>query len=240
MEVLELVPYGKGFAVFGNTKDYRQELKDKGFKYNANLTRDGEKTPGWIVAGNKEADARKFVDLVNKGKVKKTEETSYTSSKVSSTLERNYRELSSYTDLYIANKLSRIGEGVSKSARTNRYNLHVSMLEGGPAEIDLDPAFDTVFRSDVYSKVSEMSEIDVGKELGLANILLHHRATLFDGHMCLTALRMMNASDEDTPHAIKIVEVFDQTSAEKLKKAMPKKLAPSKKKVEESSEESSD
>nr|QBK85148.1 MAG: hypothetical protein LCDPAC02_03470 [Pithovirus LCDPAC02] len=50
---MEFVKYSERcFVLFGNTKPYKEKLKDLGFKYNYNLThpKTKEKTPGWIIS----------------------------------------------------------------------------------------------------------------------------------------------------------------------------------------------
>lgn len=56
----------KSIAVFGDTKDYKDMLKDMGGKFNRNLTNSEQETaPGWIFSNKKEANVKKFVDDIN-------------------------------------------------------------------------------------------------------------------------------------------------------------------------------
>ena len=60
---MELSAYGKGYAVFGNTKDYKEQLKALGGRYNSNL---GGR-PGWIFGSKVLNQLQEFVDQVNSG-----------------------------------------------------------------------------------------------------------------------------------------------------------------------------
>lgn len=58
---MEIVEYSdKSFAVYGDTKPYKDELKELGGRYNANL-RDG---PGWIFSNTKLSAVEEFFDAV--------------------------------------------------------------------------------------------------------------------------------------------------------------------------------
>ena len=51
LEGLEVVDYSeKAVAIFGDTKSVKEELKAAGARFNMYLSRDGVKTPGWILA----------------------------------------------------------------------------------------------------------------------------------------------------------------------------------------------
>jgi len=51
LEGLEVVDYSeKAVAIFGDTKAVKEELKAAGARFNMYLSRDGVKTPGWILA----------------------------------------------------------------------------------------------------------------------------------------------------------------------------------------------
>lgn len=57
-ERLELVEYSeKAVAVIGDTKDYREQLKAMGGRFNARLTCG----PGWVFSRRKEAELREFI-----------------------------------------------------------------------------------------------------------------------------------------------------------------------------------
>lgn len=60
---MELSAYGKGYAVFGNTKDYKDDLKALGGRFNGNL---GGR-PGWIFGSKVLTQLQEFVDQVNSG-----------------------------------------------------------------------------------------------------------------------------------------------------------------------------
>lgn len=48
---LDVVDYSeKAVAIFGNTKAVKEDLKAAGARFNMYLTRDGVKTPGWILS----------------------------------------------------------------------------------------------------------------------------------------------------------------------------------------------
>ena len=230
---VEVVKYGKGFAIFGNTKPYTEVLRGKGFKYNPNLNREEGKEPGWIVSPAQEPSAREFVREVNSGKLKGKEVSASkwerqmspvktTPVKQNAKATNMYSELSSYTDVYVANKLALSGEDVTDSALVNRYNLHVSMLSDAPNDANWGPAFDNVFRSKAYNEVSDLGEIEVGKELGSHKIAILPHSTLFDGHMCLTALRMALKSDPSTAYSIQIVNYYDSDIAADIQALVPK------------------
>jgi hypothetical protein len=236
MSKLQLVDYKSGFAIFGDTKPYSETLKAKGFSYNPNLDREGQKTPGWFVKAPLESLAREFVKEANAGKVKgkigayanqtSSPRTVPTKpSRVSEELQgyNTYNELSSYTDIYIANRLALSGEEPSSSALVNRYNYHVSLLSDGPNNANLDTAFDAVFRSDEYSEVSDLDEIATGAELGKHKIALLPRSNLFDGHMCLTALRLTLNSQPSMAYGIQVVRHYDADVANSIQQLVPKK-----------------
>jgi hypothetical protein len=51
---LRLVKYSdKAYAVFGQTKEYKDKLKEIGGKFNPYLKENGEKSPGWIFSAKK-------------------------------------------------------------------------------------------------------------------------------------------------------------------------------------------
>jgi hypothetical protein len=61
----------KSVAIFGDTKEYSSELKEKGGRFNPNLTFEGVKKPGWIFSNKKKEELEQFIDLVNNGEYKK-------------------------------------------------------------------------------------------------------------------------------------------------------------------------
>jgi hypothetical protein len=61
----------KSVAVFGDTKEYSSELKEKGGRFNPNLTYEGVKKPGWIFSNKKKEELEQFIDIVNKGEYKR-------------------------------------------------------------------------------------------------------------------------------------------------------------------------
>lgn len=66
MEVVEYTE--KSIAVFGNTKDYKEELKDLGGKYNPNL----QGQPGWIFSKQRQDEVVDFVDATNNASHKRS------------------------------------------------------------------------------------------------------------------------------------------------------------------------
>lgn len=64
----------KSIALFGNTKNYVDELKELGGRFNPNLTRDDVKTPGWIFSNKKKEQLLEFVEKVNDDKYEKSEQ----------------------------------------------------------------------------------------------------------------------------------------------------------------------
>jgi hypothetical protein len=61
----------KSVAIFGDTKEYSSELKEKGGRFNPNLTFEGVKKPGWIFSNKKKEELEQFIDLINNGEYKK-------------------------------------------------------------------------------------------------------------------------------------------------------------------------
>lgn len=60
---MEISAYGKGYAVFGNTQPFKEDLKALGGRYNRNL---GGK-PGWVFGTNKLQELTEFVTAANSG-----------------------------------------------------------------------------------------------------------------------------------------------------------------------------
>ena len=59
---VEVVDYKeRSYALFGNTYDIRQELKDMGAYYNKFLMHNGKKQPGWIESKKKKAELEKII-----------------------------------------------------------------------------------------------------------------------------------------------------------------------------------
>jgi hypothetical protein len=63
----------KSIALFGNTKNYVDELKELGGRFNPNLTHDDVKCPGWIFSNKKREQLLEFVEKVNDNKYVKSE-----------------------------------------------------------------------------------------------------------------------------------------------------------------------
>jgi len=63
----------KSIALFGNTKNYVDELKELGGRFNPNLTYDDAKCPGWIFSNKKREQLDEFVEKVNDNKYVKSE-----------------------------------------------------------------------------------------------------------------------------------------------------------------------
>ncbi len=62
VEGLELVDYSeKAIALFGNTKEIKEKLKEIGGRFNPFLTKDGEKMAGWIFAKSKENELKNLI-----------------------------------------------------------------------------------------------------------------------------------------------------------------------------------
>ena len=61
-EDIEVVDYKeRSYALFGNTYDIKDQLKDMGAYYNKFLTHNGRKQPGWIVSKKKKAELEKII-----------------------------------------------------------------------------------------------------------------------------------------------------------------------------------
>ena len=77
---MELVKYGKGYAVFGDTIKHKDKLKEYGAKYNPNLTHPDteEKAVGWIVS---KSGLERVQALVDKHPMKAAKKTAKTSKK---------------------------------------------------------------------------------------------------------------------------------------------------------------
>jgi hypothetical protein len=52
----------KSIAVFGNTTPHKEILEEYGGKYNRNLKKDGENTPGWIFVKSKKEKIQKYIN----------------------------------------------------------------------------------------------------------------------------------------------------------------------------------
>lgn len=62
VEGLELVDYSeKAIALFGNTKEIKEKLKEIGGRFNPFLTRNGEKMAGWIFSKSKENELKNLI-----------------------------------------------------------------------------------------------------------------------------------------------------------------------------------
>lgn len=71
-EIVWYEPYGKGFALFGDSKPYTEEIKRSGGRFNYGLRRGGEISPGWIFTSKSEDKLIDLVDRINSGHVKAT------------------------------------------------------------------------------------------------------------------------------------------------------------------------
>lgn len=61
---LVMVEYSPlSFAIFGDTKKHKDELKAMGGKFNPYLSRDGQKAAGWIFANSKADQVKKYFNL---------------------------------------------------------------------------------------------------------------------------------------------------------------------------------
>ena len=52
----------KSIAVFGNTTPHKEILEEYGGKYNRNLKKDGENTPGWIFVKSKKEKIQNYIN----------------------------------------------------------------------------------------------------------------------------------------------------------------------------------
>lgn len=215
-DTLILETYGRGLAVFGDTKPYNKEFKEMGARFNPSLTRDGSKVPGWVVSKAGEQAARDFIDSVNKRQpapaTTRQPPPVRTASPKPAPTSSMYSQLSSYSDIYVANLLARNGEDVGDDVLANRFNLHVYLIQEGK----LDKHLVSVLSSTAYSSVSEVTGIEAARELGLNEIEVLPTSTVFDTHVCLTALRMVNSGDQLTPFAIDLVRNHSNAIADKL------------------------
>lgn len=219
-EELVLEPYGAGFAIFGNTKPHKEELGARGLgaSYNPNLIRNGQpKSAGWVIRKDQEQEARDLVASINSGPAPKEQSAPVRVARVARTTSPKressmYKELSSYNDITVANKLAIAGEEVGDDALDNRYNLHVLLIDSGK----LDGLLEHVLRSPVYGEVSNVTDIQAAVELGKKQIELLSNPTLFDTHICLTALRMVESGDQATVYAIDLVKQYSPEIANKL------------------------
>ena len=60
---MELIMYSeKSFAVIGGTRDYKEQLKQLGGSFNANLRYNENKTAGWIFPKSKKDAVEKFLN----------------------------------------------------------------------------------------------------------------------------------------------------------------------------------
>ncbi|MBM5783052.1 MAG: hypothetical protein FJ368_06520 [Pelagibacterales bacterium] len=62
-EGLELVDYSeKAVALFGNTKEIKEKLKEIGGRFNPFLTKNGEKMAGWVFSKSKENELKLLIN----------------------------------------------------------------------------------------------------------------------------------------------------------------------------------
>jgi hypothetical protein len=59
----------KSFVVYGNTKPYKESLKNMGGRFNKYLKIDDEKVPGWIFSMKNKEEVANFVLGVNSGEI---------------------------------------------------------------------------------------------------------------------------------------------------------------------------
>lgn len=65
---MEIVDYSdKSFAVIGDTKEFKDVLKEAGGRFNKNLTIDEKTVAGWIFSNSKREDVEKILDDVAEG-----------------------------------------------------------------------------------------------------------------------------------------------------------------------------
>lgn len=57
----------KSIVVFGNTKDYKEQLKEFGGKWNSNLNKNGEKFGGWIYPNIKKTELENWIQTLKSG-----------------------------------------------------------------------------------------------------------------------------------------------------------------------------
>jgi hypothetical protein len=57
----------KSIVVFGNTKDYKDQLKEYGGKWNSNLNKNGEKFGGWIYPISKKTELENWIQGLKSG-----------------------------------------------------------------------------------------------------------------------------------------------------------------------------
>jgi hypothetical protein len=82
----------KSIVVCGNTKDYKDQLKEHGGKWNSNLTKNGEKFGGWIYPISKKSALEKWIGSVKKDPVKETL-TNTVSNVTSTSIEKRLTEV---------------------------------------------------------------------------------------------------------------------------------------------------
>ncbi len=57
----------KSIVVFGNTKEYKDQLKEFGGKWNSNLNKNGEKFGGWIYPISKKTELETWIQGLKSG-----------------------------------------------------------------------------------------------------------------------------------------------------------------------------
>ena len=67
---MEIVDYSeKSFAVYGDTKDFKTQLKDFGGRFNRYLKIDGETQMGWVFSKKRQEEVAEFVLQANAGEI---------------------------------------------------------------------------------------------------------------------------------------------------------------------------
>jgi len=72
-------PYKNSIGIFGNTKPWKENIKDMGGKFNSKLTgQDGQKMVGWLIFDKeRETEIREFVDQANSKQISALPQSGY-------------------------------------------------------------------------------------------------------------------------------------------------------------------
>lgn len=116
--------YGRGYVVRGDTKEYKEELKTIGGKWNANLKEGG---PGWIFASDKLDSIKKLIKKTKNSPKKKgdieesSEKTKYVTFSQFSGLLTKYNEMLSTLEKHTGKKE---GEQIDVKAVLEKVKLN--------------------------------------------------------------------------------------------------------------------
>lgn len=213
-----LIDYGKGFAVFGNTFPYKQDLRSMqgGFSTGYTLEWKGqepEATPGWFFSSYKadREEVQKFVDKINKklsyklprhlpvGIVGyKTEEHTPAAASRAVTVSSKYAyqptTIALMNDLEFAQLLSINNKDVNRNSVREDAILFISVNKlTSPVLVD----FILEGKTSIVADLMKLPDIDLGKSLGQQGVPLVLGATRLALEIVL-AMKLANNADANS------------------------------------------